>query len=210
MLIVSFLKLFIEALTLLSYLEASLAFTVGALFMMTVDLTLPHVESGVWERGSFNSELFKTGIIIALGMSLHNFPEGLVVSAGYIHIPKLGLLIAIMICLHNIPEGIATTTPLALAGIGKRKALTLAFLSGLTEPLGALVGTTILSTLGGSEHIIGLGLAIAAGVMTYITVDELIPVAHEYSTSRSKHVVSTGLLLGMIFAQLITLALKAY
>ncbi|MFQ6075229.1 MAG: ZIP family metal transporter [Candidatus Bathyarchaeia archaeon] len=151
MLIVSFLDLFIEALAILSYLEVTLAFAVGALFMMAIDLALPHMELGRWERGVVDSRLFKTGLVIAIGITLHNLPEGLVVSAGYAHIPKLGLLIAITICLHNIPEGIATATPLTLAGVGKLRASALAFLSGLTEPIGALIGATVLSTLGGRE-----------------------------------------------------------
>lgn len=208
MLIVSFLDLFIEALGIISYLEVTMAFASGALLMMAIDLTLPHVEFGRWERRLADPRLFKIGLVITIGMALHNFPEGLVVSCGYAHVPKLGLLIALTICLHNIPEGIATATPLTLAGVDKPRAMALAFLSGLTEPIGALTGAVVLSTLGGSELIIGWGLALAAGVMTYITVDELIPVAHEYGARTHKHVVSTGLLLGMIFALIITVALK--
>ena len=208
MLVISFLKLFLEALTLLSHLEVTLAFTLGVMFMMAIDLALPHIESGQWEHGVIDLKLLNTGLVIAIGMSLHNFPEGLVISASYGHIPKLGMLIALMICFHNIPEGIATATPLIRAGVGRRKAVTLAFLSGLTEPIGALVGTTILLTLGRRSGIIGWGLALASGVMTYITVDELIPVAHEYSSQIHKHVVSIGLIFGMIFAQLISIVLN--
>lgn len=208
MLVISFLKLFIEALSLLSHLEVTLAFTLGLTFMMAVDLTIPHIESGRWERGAMDLRLLNTGFVILIGMTLHNFPEGLVVSASYGHLPKLGILIALMICLHNIPEGIATTTPLIRAGFGRFKAVALAFLSGLTEPIGALLGSTILLTLGGGQGIIGWLLGFASGVMTYITVDELIPIAHEYSSSLHKHVVSTGLICGMIFAQLISLALN--
>lgn len=109
-----------------------------------------------------------------------------------------------MICLHNIPEGIATATPLTVAGVSKRRALTIAFLSGMTEPIGALVGSWFLLTMGGSTYIIGMGLGLAAGVITYITVDELIPVAHEFCTASSKHYISTGLLAGMIFGQLLS------
>lgn len=208
MLVISFLKLFFEALALLNYVQVTFAFTLGAIFMMAVDLTLPHIESGRWERGVMDVSLLNTGLVIAIGMSIHNFPEGLVVSASYGRLPRLGLLIALMICLHNIPEGIATATPLILAGVEKRRAVTLAFISGLTEPIGALVGSTLLLGLGGGQEIIGMGLALASGVMTYITIDELIPVAHEYSSRVHKHMVSTGLICGLIFAQLISLALK--
>lgn len=208
MLVVSFLELFTEALELLSHLQATLAFTVGALLMMGIDLTLPHMEAGRWERGIARPEFLKTGIIIAVGISLHNFPEGLVVSASYSRLPSLGLMMAIMICLHNIPEGIATATPLVLAGVSKRKAALTALLSGMTEPLGAIVGSTIIVRLGASDYIIGLGLALAAGIMTYITVDELIPLAHEYGSKSPKHIVSTGILTGMVFGHLVSVLLN--
>jgi len=130
------------------------------------------------------------------------------VSASYTHLPKLGFLVAIMICLHNIPEGIATATPLTVSGVSKRRALTLAFLSGMTEPIGAIIGSWLLLTMGGSTYIVGMGLGLAAGVMTYITVDELIPVAHEFCKTSNKHYISTGLLSGMIFGQILSVLLK--
>lgn len=208
MLVVSFLELFTEALGLLSHVEATLAFTLGALIMMALDLTLPHMETGKWESGIVNPKLMKRGAIIALGISLHNLPEGLVISASYSRMPRLGLMIAIMICLHNIPEGIATAIPLHLAGLSKRRAAAMALMSGMTEPLGALLGSIVINSLGASDYIIGLGLAVAAGVMTYITVDELIPMAHEYGSSAPKHYVSTGLLMGMLFGHFVSVILK--
>jgi ZIP family zinc transporter len=204
MLVVSFLELFSEALELLSHLQATLAFTMGALLMMGIDLTLPHMEAGRWESGVARPEFLKKGLIIAIGISLHNFPEGLVVSASYSHLPSLGFMMAIMICLHNIPEGIATATPMILAGVSKRRAALTAFLSGMTEPLGAIVGSTIIVGLGASDYIIGMGLALAAGIMTYITVDELIPLAHEYGSKSPKHIVSTGILTGMVFGHIVS------
>jgi len=208
MLIVSFLELFTEALNLLTHLEATMAFAVGAILMMAIDLTLPHMEAGRWERGVARPEFLKSGLVIALGISLHNFPEGLVVSASYSHLPSLGLMMTIMICLHNIPEGIATATPLMVAGVGKRRAAFIAFLSGMTEPLGALIGSTIIMGLGASNYIIGNGLAIAAGIMTYITVDELIPMAHEYGSGTPKHYISTGILVGMLFGHIVSVILR--
>ncbi|UCH57641.1 MAG: ZIP family metal transporter [Candidatus Bathyarchaeota archaeon] len=208
MLIVSFLELFTEALNLLTHIEATIAFATGALLMMAIDLTLPHMEVGRWERGVANPEFLKSGLIIALGISLHNFPEGLVISASYSHLPTLGLMMALMICLHNVPEGIATATPLALAGVSKRRAATMAFLSGMTEPIGALVGSFIISGLGSGDYIIGLGLALAAGIMTYITVDELIPMAHEYGNRSSKHYISTGILMGLLLGHIVSVILK--
>ncbi len=208
MLIVSFMKLYAEALTHMNPLEATAAFVAGALLMMAIDLTTPHLEFGRWETGIADPRLLKTGLVVAVGISLHNFPEGLVVSASYGHLPRLGILIAIIICLHNIPEGIATATPLIASGMERRKATGLAFLSGMTEPLGALIGSALLSAMGAGDRIIFIGLGLAAGVMIYITVDELIPVAHEYCSPIHKHYISTGLLTGMILGQVLSLILK--
>ncbi len=208
MLIISFLELFVESLSLLSHLDATFAFTVGALIMMAIDLTIPHMELGKWETGIANPRMLKTGLIIGIGISIHNFPEGIVVSAGFTHMPRLGLLIAIIICLHNIPEGMATAIPLVAAGLSRRKAAWIALMSGITEPIGALFGAFLINALGGSDIIIGWSLGLAAGVMTYITVDELIPVAHEYCSEVNKHIISLGLLSGMIFGQLLSVALQ--
>ena len=118
--------------------------------------------------------------------------------------PRLGLIIAIAIMLHNIPEGLATAIPLAEAGMKPIKIALITLLSGLAEPLAALVGALALSLLG-TTTIVGFSLVFAAGVMTYITADELIPVAHEYGY---KHTVSVSLLLGIIFALLIDVILS--
>ena len=204
MLVVSFVNLYAEALGVLGLLEVTLAFGVGALFMMAVDLSLPHIEFGLWEDGVKDRPLFNSGMIIAVGMSLHNLPEGMVVSAGFTHQPELGVLVAVMICLHNIPEGIATVTPLIQSGVRRGRALGLAMLSGMMEPLGALIGLTVIQGLGGGD-VVGYGLGFAAGVMTYVTVDELIPVAHKYCSLEHKHIVSTGIIVGTMFAQLMSL-----
>ena len=203
MLVVSFLDLYAEAVTEIAPWKVTIAFALGTIFMMLVDLKLPHIEFGLWEDGVKDRHLFNSGIIIAIGMSIHNFPEGIVVSAGYGHAPELGLLVAIMICFHNIPEGIATVSPLLQAGVSKKRALGIAILGGLVEPVGALLGAVIISYFG--VDIVGWGLGFAAGVMTYVTIDELIPIAHEYCTLDHKHMVSTGLLIGMMFAMIVGL-----
>lgn len=206
MLVVSFLNLYTEALEVVGMLEVTISFGIGALFMMTVDLKLPHIEFGLWEEGVRDRYLFNSGMIIAVGMSLHNLPEGVAVSIGYAHLPELGVLVAVMICLHNIPEGIATVTPLVQAGMGRWRALGVATLSGLVEPVGAIIGLMVIRALGGGV-VVGYGLGFAAGVMTYVTVDELIPVAHNFCSMGNKHVVSTGLIAGTLIAQLISLIL---
>lgn len=206
MLVVSFLELYAEAIVDLAPWKVTIAFTIGTLFMMLVDLKLPHMEFGRWEDGVKDRHLFNSGIVIAIGMSIHNFPEGIVVAAGYGRAAELGVLVALMICFHNIPEGIATVSPLIKAGVPKWRAVGLATLGGMMEPIGALFGATIISYVG--LGIIGWSLGFAAGVMTYITIDELIPVAHEFCSVDQKHMVSIGLLIGMIFAMIVGLVLN--
>ncbi len=199
MLLVSFLNLFVEALELTSYLNVSLAFTAGSIIMIIIDLSLPHLELGKREDGIIKkSKQLKPGILILIGITIHNIPEGIVVSAGYSHLPQLGTLLAIAIFFHNLPEGVAIAVSLASSGSRKRDILLATLISGLAEPFGALLGGTIL--IGASNEIIGLALAFAAGVMTYITADELIPVAGERG---HKHTMSIGLLLGIIFIMIL-------
>ena len=205
MLTVSFLELFTEAVDISGMIWAVAFFALGALLMMAMDQILPHIEFGQWETGIKDRGMLNSGLTVALGMSLHNLPEGLVISAGFIHTPSLGLFIALMIALHNIPEGIATVTPLMSAGLSRGRALAIATLSGLMEPIGALLGLIILTYFGGGAWVSGLGLAFAAGVMTNVTIDELIPVAHNFCKPVYKHYVSGGVLIGIIFAQILRL-----
>ncbi|MDQ1280182.1 MAG: zinc transporter, family [Thermoproteota archaeon] len=204
MLMVAFNDLFLEAVGILTHLQLIIAFSFGAIIIMVIDLAIPHIELTAGVMNGTQSKMYKTGVLIALGIAIHNFPEGLVVSAGYTFLPKLGFAIAIAIALHNIPEGVATAIPLSVAGIKRSRITIVTFLSGLTEPIAAFVGAVALSFFK-NEIIVGSALAFAAGVMTYITADELIPVAHEYG---HKHVVSIGLLMGMLLALLIDVILS--
>jgi ZIP family zinc transporter len=202
MLLVSFNNLFLEAMKLVTHFELITLFSLGALIMIALDLSIPHIELTARIEGG-NAKMLRAGMLIALGITLHNLPEGLIVTAGYAYLPRLGLIIAIAIMLHNIPEGIATAIPLMAAGMKRSKIAVLTFLSGLAEPFAALIGVFVFSVL--NRSIVGYSLAFAAGVMTYITADELIPVAHEYGY---KHTVSAALLLGIVFALLVDVVLS--
>jgi ZIP family zinc transporter len=194
MLLVSFLNLFVESLDLSSYLNVTVAFSVGSICMILIDSVLPHLELGKKENGLIHSQFLHSGLLILIGITIHNIPEGVIISAGYSHLPQLGTLIAIAVFFHNVPEGIATAIPLLSAGYPKRNVLLATVVSGLAEPFGALLGRTIL--FNSPDTTIGSALAFAAGVMTYITADELIPIAHDYG---EKHAVSIGILSGIIF-----------
>jgi ZIP family zinc transporter len=195
MLLVSFNNLFLEAETLLTHFLLIISFSLGVLIIGALDLILPHIELTA-RKTNGDTRIFRAGLLIAVGIAIHNVPEGFAVAAGYTYMPQLGLVIAIAIALHNIPEGIATAVPLRAAAVKGYKIATIAFMSGLAEPVAALAGAIALSHFA-TPIVLGASLALAAGVMTYVTADELIPVAHEYG---HKHVVSVSLLLGIIFA----------
>jgi len=137
--------------------------------------------------------LFKTGLLVAFGIAVHNTPEGFAIGAGYAHTPTFGIYIAIAITLHNIPEGIATALPLYKAGMPKWRAARFAFLSGLTEPIGAMLAALVLTSF---DMLVPAALAFAGGVMVFITLDELIPVAREHG---HQHYTAVGIILGAIF-----------
>ncbi len=196
MLMVAFNNLFLEAEKILVHVELITFFALGAILMMALDLVIPHIEPTRRKENGQNERMQRSGVLIAIGITLHNLPEGFVVAAGYIFNPILGLIITAAIMLHNIPEGMATAIPLSEAGTKPLKIAVITLLSGMAEPIGALLGTAALSFFA-PRIVIGYSLVFAAGVMTYITADELIPVAHEYGF---KHTVSVGLLLGIIFA----------
>jgi len=204
MLMVAFNNLFLEAQKLLVHIELITFFAIGAIVMMALDLAIPHIEPTRRKENGRTERMHQSGMLIAVGITLHNLPEGFVVAAGYMFNPGLGLIIAVAIMLHNIPEGIATAIPLSEAGTKPLRIAVITFLSGLAEPVGALVGAVVLSSFA-PRILIGYSLVFAAGVMTYITADELIPVAHEYGF---KHTVSVGLLLGIIFALLVDVMLS--
>ncbi|MBN1386279.1 zinc transporter ZupT [Candidatus Woesearchaeota archaeon] len=137
--------------------------------------------------------LYRMGILTALAIAVHNFPEGLATFASAINDIHLGVMIAFAIALHNIPEGIAVSVPLYYATGSRKKAFLYSFLSGLAEPIGALVGFTILYSLF-NGIVFGMLFAVAAGIMVFISLDQLLPAAHEYG---EHHLSIYGLLAGM-------------
>ncbi len=137
-------------------------------------------------------KLLRTGFLLAIGITIHNLPEGIAVGAGYLKEPAFGVFIAIAILLHNIPEGIATALPLYKCGMGRFDCIKIAFFSGLTEPIGALLAASLLSSF---MWLLPGALAFAGGVMLFITLDELLPAAREHG---HQHYTALGIILGAI------------
>lgn len=138
-------------------------------------------------------KLYRMGIMSALAIGIHNFPEGLATFLTALQDLKLGLPIAVAIAIHNIPEGIAVSVPIYHATGSKRKAFKFSFLSGLAEPLGALVGFLLLLPFM-NAIIYGFLFASVAGIMIYISIDNLLPAAREYG---EPHLSLYGLMGGM-------------
>ncbi|WP_066628298.1 zinc transporter ZupT [Labilibacter marinus] len=137
--------------------------------------------------------LMRMGMFTALAIGIHNFPEGLATFTAALTDPNLGIAIAVAIAIHNIPEGIAVSVPIYYATGSRKKAFKLSFLSGLSEPVGALVGYLILMPFL-TPAMFGIIFAGVAGIMVFISLDELLPAAQEYG---EHHLSIYGLVAGM-------------
>jgi len=139
------------------------------------------------------SSLMRAGLFTALAIGIHNFPEGLATFASALSNVGVGVAIAIAIAIHNIPEGISVSVPIFYATGDRKKAFRLSFLSGLAEPAGAIIGYLVLLPFLTHSLLASL-MAFVAGIMVYISVDELLPLAHRYGRG---HAVIVGIVLGM-------------
>jgi ZIP family zinc transporter len=218
MVIIGVRDLFGKSIELSNYYLAVASFMSGALFILAIDYLVPHEfmhkEEGISRKGRprggrmkiiipFNarskkrSGLMAAGIIMAMGITIHNIPEGMIVGAGYAAMPAFGIVLAFAIALHNIPEGVAVAMPLCASGFSKKKVFWVTLASGLAEPLGAVVAVVFVSFMPG---VLPVMLGFAGGVMTYITMDELIPTAEKYG---SPHAIGLGIMAGLVLAMII-------
>lgn len=178
---------------------AVLAFFGGIAFIALVDQLVPSAENPHEMRGPedmtdhHHAPLHRMGVFMALAIGIHNFPEGLATFMAALQDPRLGIPIAVAISIHNIPEGIAVSVPIFYATGSRRKAFTYSFLSGLAEPAGALLGYFLLRTFV-SQAAFGIVFAAVAGIMVFISLDELLPAAQRYG---EHHLCIGGLVAGM-------------
>lgn len=147
-----------------------------------------------------NNSLLKTGIVVGIGLAIHNFPEGLAIGSGFESSIKLGYSLALAIAFHDIPEGISMAVPMKNGGMSKIKAIILTLLSGVTTGIGAFFGAIV----GGiSKEIIGICLSFAAGAMLYIVSCELIPESNRlYEGRRGTMGNILGFVLGILATQI--------
>jgi ZIP family zinc transporter len=212
MIYISFTELLGTAIADVGFATANMAFFIGILFIAVIDILVPHeYEEEHTSRGTrlgsttgrqleglglpqrlavpSQSSLMRSGVLLTLGIAIHNFPEGLVTftcaATGDV---AFGIMIAVAIAIHNIPEGIAVSVPIFYATGSRRRAFTYSFLSGIAEPVGALIGYAILLPFL-TPTLLSCTLAFVAGIMIYISLDEILPLAHRYG---QEHLVIIG------------------
>ncbi len=154
----------------------------------------PHEAKSIESGDNKPQKLMRMGIFTALAVAIHNFPEGLATFVSALQSPNVAIPIVVAIAIHNIPEGIAVSVPIYQATNSKKKAFMYSFLSGFAEPVGALVGWLLLMPIM-SDAVFGIIFASVAGIMVFISVDELLPTSREYG---EHHLSIYGLILGMI------------
>lgn len=139
-------------------------------------------------------QLMRTGVFTALAIAIHNFPEGMATFVSAFQDPSIAIPIVAAIAIHNIPEGIAVSVPIYQATGSRRRAFAYSFLSGFAEPIGALIGWLVLIPIM-SDMVYGIIFAGVAGIMVFISIDELLPAAREYG---EHHLSIYGVIAGMM------------
>ena len=197
MILVSFVELLQGGIEAVGFAPAHLAFFGGMVVMFLIDVLVPHhylAERYCPENEGQNGRLLKTGLLVALGLAVHNFPEGMASFAGTLETTGLGVAIAVAVAFHNIPEGLAVSTPVYAATGSRRKAFFWSFLSGMAEPVGAgMTALVLLPFL--NDRVLGFLLAAVGGVMVFISLDELVPVSCSYDQG---HLSIVGVVVGMM------------
>ncbi|MEM5778374.1 MAG: zinc transporter ZupT [Candidatus Aenigmatarchaeota archaeon] len=191
MIFVSFAELLSQGIKATGFLYATFSFFFGILLIYLIDILIPHTYEE--ETYSKKGKLKKLAVLLILGITIHNFPEGITVFFSSLSNIKLGILIALAIAIHNIPEGVAVSMPIFYATKSKRKALKYSFLAGISEPIGAILSFIILYNFL-NDFVLGLILSATAGVMIFISFDELLPYVYKH---KNQHLAMLGLFLGM-------------
>ena len=184
MLLVSVLDLWFGQALENGFLPITLSFGIGMIIVYSVGMYTKKGED--YTEMSKERKLYKSGILTAIALAIHNFPEGLAMGVAVLESAQYGVVLMAAIALHNIPEGIAVAAPIQAGGGGRMKATLIAMATGFTEPLGALFALLILGPIL-TPFMVGCSLAFVGGIMTVVAYNELIPQAREQK--RPRHMV---------------------
>lgn len=203
MIFVSFVELLAVSVEEIGFILANIGFFGGIVGIYLIDRIVPHVHmdtkpDSFHESMDGREKLVDVGVLTAVGIAIHNFPEGLAVLAVSLESLSLGIPIAMAIAIHNVPEGIAVSVPIFFATGDEGKAFRYSFFSGVAEPIGAAVGYLILLPFL-TKIVLNLTLAVVGGIMVFISFDELLPISKEYG---DEHLSSMGLFSGMFIMML--------
>lgn len=180
------------------YTAATVAFMAGVLLIALIDHLVSNPHQSLEAKGSdyadiSQGEVRRIGLMAALAITAHNFPEGLATFFATLDNPQVGAALAAAIAIHNIPEGIAIAVPIYVATGSRLYALLACLLSGLAEPVGAALGYAVLAPYL-SDAVFGAVFGVIAGIMVFLALDELLPAAKKYARG---HETVYGLVLGM-------------
>lgn len=181
----------------IGYIVTTISFFIGMLVISVIEKLIPSNENSHKLKNTLdkdNKKLARMGLFTAIAIAIHNFPEGLSTFVSSLQEPSLAMPIVFAIAIHNIPEGISVSVPIYYATGSKKKAFLYSLLSGLTEPLGAIVGFLLLMPIM-NNIVLGVLFAMVSGIMVFISFDELLPSAREYA---EHHLSMYGLIFGMI------------
>jgi len=199
MVYISFVELLPEAIKGIGAIPSNITFFIGIVFIAIIDVAIPHhYRQYCCKKGIEYNKLMVTGLITAIGIAIHNFPEGVAVFMSSVGNPRFGLSVAFATALHNIPEGVAVATPIYFATKDKMKSLKYSFLAGIAEPIGAVVTYLVLRPCL-SHTFLSYIFAFVAGIMVYISFDELIPSSFENCQG---HNAISGIVVGMLIMAL--------
>jgi ZIP family zinc transporter len=199
MIYLSFMELIPTAVTTVGFWSSNIAFFLGILFIGIIDFIAPHHFINYCSKNGIKyDKLMLSGFMVAVGIAIHNFPEGIAVFMSSLGNTKFGILIAFATALHNIPEGVAVATPIYFATKSKFKAFSYSLLAGIAEPIGAIVAFIVLQPYL-SPILLSYVFAFVAGIMVYISFDELLPSCFENSRG---HTAIAGIVIGMLIMAL--------
>ena len=201
MIYVGFVDLFFSAKAVLGLSYTNLFFLCGLIFIFLIDHLIPHIHID-GQMDSQCDRIYRGGIMITIGIAIHNLPEGMTVALASLADPRLGVAVAIAIAIHNIPEGLACSIPLYCATSDRKKSCMISFAAGMTEPLGAIFAVFLLYPYL-NDWTLAAASALVAGIMIFICFDELIPISNRYG---NEHLTNMGIVFGF-FIMMIGLGL---